>query len=103
MRFRAKFGALGYCWVGLACLWTVLLLFGPHRDRTVLFTFTSASAALLRILNHRFIYWDVQDDRLRERRLWRAKEIAWQEITHVKPWTNNLDYLVVDHVRVNSR
>jgi hypothetical protein len=99
MRFRTKFGALGYCWVGLACLWTLLWLCGPHQNRAGLFTFTSALIASLQILNHTFIYWELQADSLRERRLWRAKEVAWQEITHVGPWANNSEYLIVDHVR----
>jgi len=100
MKFRTKFGALGYCWVGFACLMGVLWLSGPHKSYSGMFAFTCVLMASQQILNHFFIYWEVRDDHLLERRLWNAREVAWNEVTHVGNRERNPDYLVVDHVRM---
>jgi hypothetical protein len=49
-----------------------------------------------------FIYWDVDDDGLRERRLWKTKEVAWRNVRHVGAWNPSQpasDYLAIDFAR----
>jgi len=42
--------------------------------------------ALLRILNNFFVYWECNTSGLRERRIWRNKDVPWEEIRQVGKW-----------------
>lgn len=58
--------------------------------------------ALLRGLNQGFIYWEIDNDGLRERRLWHSKQVPWQDVVHVGSWHPNQpssDYLEIDYAR----
>ena len=100
MRFRAKFGALGWCWVGLACLALVLWFSGLRSGTLGWLVICYALMALQRVLMQIFVYWDVDDDGLRERCLRNTREVAWREVQHVggwpKPWS---DSLAIDFAR----
>ena len=55
-----------------------------------------------RVLFHTFIYWEVDPNRLRERRLWNTKNVLWQEVLHIGNWHRNQsssDYLEIDYAR----
>jgi hypothetical protein len=58
--------------------------------------------ASVRALSQAFIYWDVDPEGLRERRLWGTKSVPWQEVVHVGSWHPNhpaSDYLEIDYAR----
>ncbi len=102
MRFRAKFGALGWCWVGLACFVVVLLCSGLRAGGFGDFAVLIVLFAMQRVLLHAFTYWDVLSDCLRERRLWNTREVAWREVQHVGGWRPSQpssDSLAIDFAR----
>lgn len=99
MRFRPKFGLQGWSWVALGCLST-LLLARAHSNRLLWSVWPIL--ALQFIFGKVFIYWEVDASGLHERRFWRRKEIAWDEITHVGSWIPSQpgsDYVAVDYGR----
>jgi hypothetical protein len=102
MRFRAKFGLLGWVYVGLTLLILVLRLSRGHHNEvlTTLAVFLPVSAAF-KILAQIFIYWDLDSAGLHERRLWGEKKIPWQEVTRVSAWNErpSSDFLAVHYAR----
>jgi hypothetical protein len=102
VRFRAKFGLLGWCWVGLASFVVVLWISGLRSRALGGLAIGCVLLASERVLVQRFIYWDVDDDGLRERRLWKKKEVAWRNVRHVGAWNPKQpasDYLAIDFTR----
>jgi hypothetical protein len=102
MRFRAKFGALDWCWIGTACLFAALWFSGHLSGIAGLFALYFVSMTAFRALSQVFIYWEIDSERLRERRLWHTKEIPWPEIVHVASWHPRQvshDYLEIDYAR----
>jgi hypothetical protein len=102
MRFRAKFGALGWCWVGMACLLAALWLSGLRSGIASMLAVYFVAMASQRALFQAFIYWEIAPEGLRERRLWNTKAISWREIVHVGSWHPNQvssDYLEIDYAR----
>jgi hypothetical protein len=102
MRFRAKFGAIGWCWVGMAGLQAVLWLSRKRSGAVDSFALGCVLIALQQALNHAFIYWEIGPDGLRERRLWNTKEVPWQEVVHVGSWhpkNTASDYLEIEYAR----
>jgi len=102
MRFRAKFGLLGWVYVGSALLVLVLRLSRGHHNEvlTTLAVFLPVFAAF-KILAQIFIYWDLDSAGLHERRLWGEKRIPWQEVTRVSAWNErpSSDFLAVHYAR----
>ena len=102
MRFRAKFGALGWCYVGLACFFAFLWISGDRHVGFVSLVLGFSLLTLQRVLNHIFVYWDIDSIRLFERRLWNTREIPWCEITNIASWTPDQpssDFLEVSFAR----
>jgi hypothetical protein len=98
MRFRAKFGAFGYVSAGLAIFFAILCISSPHPARTGTFALPIFILSLQHILNHFLVYWDVDSDRLHERRLWRTTDVVWSEITYIGYW-GKTSQLSIDHCR----
>jgi hypothetical protein len=104
MRFRAKFGALGWFWAGLACSWVIAAAFKHSHSEFGIHGVTAALCAsprLLQVLARFFTYWDLDSTGLHERRLWYRKEIAWEEVTHVGGFNGrpSASMLEVDYFR----
>ena len=97
MRFRAKFGALDWCTVGLALIACVLWLRGFHSLTMKFEVLAFPLLALQRIFNHLFVYWDVDSGSLRERRFWHTKQIVWSEVARVGSWTQPPNCVTVDY------
>lgn len=104
MRFRAKFGLLG--WVQVAFVLFVLVLMlspGQHNGNQRFFVvLPTLVLTVLRILSQIFIYWDINSDGLHVRRFWDEKTIPWQEVTHVgaqSPKHVSSDVLAIDYFR----
>jgi len=100
MRYRAKFGALGWCWSGSACLVLVLWLDGLRSGTAGFLFLFFILMALQRVLSYVFIYWDLGVEELRERRIWSTRSVPWNEVTHIGRWTQNSNYIIVDHSRL---
>lgn len=100
MRFRRKFGALGWCTVGLACLEVVLWLSGLRSETLTFLALSSVLIALRQSVSYLWTYWDFDDEDLCERRLWRKRKVAWREVTHISQWAQNSNYLIVDHTQL---
>jgi hypothetical protein len=86
MRFRAKFGALGWFWVGLICLWIAAAVFKHYRSTSGIhgsIAVLGILPVLFLVLNLMFTYWELDSSCLRVHRLWHKKEIAWEDVTHV--------------------
>jgi len=103
MRFRAKFGLLGWAYVGSALFVLVLRLSRGHHNEvlTTLAVFLPVFAAL-KILAQIFVYWDLDSAGLHERRLWGEKKIPWREVTRVSAWNpeqTSSDFLAVHYAR----
>jgi len=97
MRFRARFGALGWCQVSLATFSLFLWFSGLHSRFVAIYAFCLALNTLQRVFNHAFIYWELDSTSLRERRFWNTKEIQWGEVTHVGGFVRpSSDHLEVD-------
>jgi hypothetical protein len=86
MRFRPKFGLMGWLWVTLACMAVFFAAFGSGRPAGSLHGFSAAIFALLplqQILLNRTHYWELDAASLRVNLLWNTKEIGWDEIKRV--------------------
>jgi hypothetical protein len=85
MRFRAKFGALGWIFVSLACASIFILIVGvghksaQHRYLAVVYMLLASQM----VLYHFFTYWEMDSSSLRVHYFWTTKEIAWAEVTYV--------------------
>lgn len=102
MRFRAKFGALSWCWVGLACFVLVLWASGLRARPLGGLIASIVLLALVQVIAHIFIFWDVDADGLRERRLWKTRTVAWRQVHHVGSWNPRQpasDYLSIEFTR----
>ncbi|MGC2639457.1 MAG: hypothetical protein WA294_19890 [Acidobacteriaceae bacterium] len=88
MRFWAKFDLLDCCYLALGLL-PLLLLLSPGDHRGTLTPWLVAlwiALALQRLIPRVFTYWDVRPEGLFERRLWRERTVAWNDIVSVSPW-----------------
>jgi hypothetical protein len=85
MRFRAKFGALGWCWVLLACpsMFSLIAGVGHKSTEHPYLAVVSMLIASQTVLNHFFTYWEMDSSSLRVHYFWTTREIAWAEATHV--------------------
>lgn len=84
MRFRAKFGLIGWGYVAFALL---VLMFTPWHDRQRnYFNVPMLIFAAMRITSYFFVYWDVDATGLHERRFWGERKIPWQEVRRVSAW-----------------
>jgi hypothetical protein len=105
MRFRTKFGLLGWCLVSLAILYSYSAFFGPHRSQHSAWRFSAAVWiwwALLRVLGQFFYYWELDAGCFRVRNFWYQKEIPWGEVTRVgsfNPKQPSSGFLEVDYFR----
>ena len=99
MRFRKKFGALGYAWAGSACLFAALWLSPNRKPELVPFVIYFGLMALVQIVSYFFIYWEIESDHLRERRLLTTREVSWAELKSVSPWGKSTEYLALDYSR----
>jgi hypothetical protein len=102
VRYRAEFGALGWCTVGLACFVLILWMDGLRSMAADSLALGLPVLSLQQILSHIFIYWEVGPEGLCERRYWRVKSVAWDAVTHVGAWAPNANYLIVDHAQPGS-
>lgn len=88
MRFRAKSGADIWVLVAVGCFFAFLsaLNWRNHilRDMAI-FSMLFASKE---IIKRQFTYWECDSVCIRERRVWRVKEIPWQAVTHVGSFTH---------------
>jgi hypothetical protein len=104
MRFRAKFGALGWCWIGLACSWVIVAVFKHNHSGSGIHGVTAALCAtpgLLQVLTRLSTYWDLDSSGLHRHRLWHKREIAWEDVTHVGGFNGrpSASMLEVDYAR----
>ena len=78
-------------YVALPC-WLIVLrvssLNSGHRSDALgsLFVILFVVFGLQRVMNHIFIYWEVNSSGLRECCLWNEKTIPWQEVTRISGW-----------------
>jgi hypothetical protein len=85
MRFRANVSLLPCLLAGYVCVYA----FDSFRSRSLYPPWRVSLVALLilticlSILTSAFTYWELDTAHLRRRRLWRVKEIAWQDVTRV--------------------
>jgi len=104
MRFRSKFGLLGWAYLALGCSFTYLWLAG-RGSGAGLYGFSAACwvvAGASLVLNSYFVYWELDSVSIRERRFWKKKEVPWGEVTRVgcsHPKAPQSGYLEVDYVR----
>ena len=85
MRFRSKVGEpFVRSWSGflLMCVTSVLWAWG-HRSLTVAWIALPPLGAAALSLGVRWVYWELTPSRLIVRRLWKRKEIPWNEVTEV--------------------
>jgi len=99
MRFRAKFGADGWCVISLACFALVLWFSGLHSRLVGTMAICWTIVALQRVLGQVFVYWELDFTSLRERRFWKMREIRWEEVSHVGSMQPSSSFLEVDFVR----
>jgi hypothetical protein len=91
MRFREKFGLAGWIWVALACFMSDSALVLRHTELTS--TCFVILITLFQALKCRFLYWDLEPDRIRRQFFWSTEEIPWNKVTHVGnlaplPWSS---------------
>jgi hypothetical protein len=102
MRFRAKFGLLGWIWTLMACFYAYNSLFRSRPSIVGGAVICMFLMVLLQILSRLFVYWDLDEVSLRVQSFWTKKEIAWAEVTHVGglvPDKPSSAYLRVDYAR----
>ncbi len=83
MRFRAKFGLMGWFWTMMACFYAYILLF---RWRPTMFGVAVISIfliALLQIASRLSVHWYLDEVSLRVQSFGTRKEVVWAEVTHV--------------------
>jgi hypothetical protein len=72
----------------LGCLFAVLSALNWHNDILRNLAIFFVLFALQQIIKRQFTYWECDSAGIRERRLWRVKEIPWQAITHIGSFTH---------------
>jgi hypothetical protein len=68
-------------------MWLSFLFFRQNRPAHTVGGFTAAIyvlRALQQILIYVFTYWEIDSRSFRMRRLWSTKEVAWEEVQHVR-------------------
>jgi hypothetical protein len=98
MRFRAKFGTLGWIWVGFSSLIVTLWLSGLRHSPIEAVLLLCFLLTLQRIFSHIFIYWEATADSMKECRYWNTNVIPWSEVIHIGPWPQHQpssDYLEI--------
>lgn len=84
-RFRANTSLLPWLLTGIVCVYA----FDVFRGRSfyplwrVSFATVLMLSVLLFLLNHFLTYWELDKTSLRQRKLWKKKEIAWRDVTRV--------------------
>jgi hypothetical protein len=107
MRYRAKFGILGWLYVALPCFVILLKISGFRSGiHSSLLTYSYVGLVsflgLVRVSRQIFTYWQLDSSGLRERMLWRQRDISWQEVARVsgypcsQPGSNSLS---IDYAR----
>lgn len=104
MRFRAKFGLLGCCYLAMPLILLILLLSRRHHATMFgpWFVAIWTAIALLRMLSHIRVYWEIIPEGLHERRFWTERTIPWNEIHSAGPWPDGKPMhgnLAIDFVR----
>ena len=104
MRFRSKFGLLGFCFIVLAFVYAYFWHWG-RSSTSGLYGVTAALWAMAGsslALNSRFVYWELDSACIREHWFWKKREVPWEEVTRVccsHPKAPKSGYLEVDYVR----
>jgi hypothetical protein len=86
MRFRPKY--FSEIWIAFAA-WYVLLVLQLLRGNTPVDIVTQVCAALVLlgtlvvVVAYRFIYWELSPKGLLIQKLWKRRQIPWNEITRV--------------------
>jgi hypothetical protein len=84
MKFRTKFGALGWFSVSLACLYGyTVLLTGKSRSTLGISAAVWIAWAALRIFTYVFTYWEADITGLCRHGFFATRHIAWDDIEHV--------------------
>ena len=86
IRFRGKFGALGWMWVCVALAYLSEWVFRGRLESSTagLAAVVFSLNVLLHISNHLFVWWDIDSAGLREHRFWNTRDVAWDEVRHVQ-------------------
>jgi hypothetical protein len=104
MRFRSKFGLLGWVFLVLGCIYAYLRHAG-WSSAAGLYGISAACWALAGatlVLNSRFVYWELDSACIREHWFWKKREVPWEGVTRVccsHPKAPKSGYLEVDYVR----
>ena len=85
--------------MGLLCL--LLMAFTPHFNPVSQqwWMIGWPLLALLRILNSIIVYWECAPSGLRERRIWRIKDVQWDQVRQIGRWKPKDDTVAVIFAR----
>jgi hypothetical protein len=85
MRFRTETSLLPWLLSGAACLYAINVIrgWGLLPLWRVGFALALTLSALLFYFDHFLTYWELDETSLRQRKLWKRKEIAWRDVTRV--------------------
>jgi len=86
MKFRTKFGLLGWMYIPVAGLHVFVSNFRINPSTRVFGQLVAAACvllALIRVVGYLLTYWELDADGLRERRYLRTMEVFWHEVTGV--------------------
>ena len=91
MRFRQKFPIAQIVTAGIWIVLSGLWLHKPHAIAGIRSAYALTGFAWLFVLSmalacYFFIWWDIADDGITERRLWRTKFIPWDEVYRIGIW-----------------
>ena len=86
MRFRPKFGVIGWFTVAPALFICMLWMNGGnHLSRFLPYiAVTWALMALLRVSSYLFVFWQMDSDGLFERRFWNTRVIPWSDVVLIQ-------------------
>jgi hypothetical protein len=102
MRFRDNTSLLPGLIAGFVCIFAFdsLLGRGFYLHWELSFAAFLILSVLLTILSHFLTYWELDPACLRERKLWKTKEIAWKDVTRIGRFGFSSDIVKISYGRV---
>ena len=86
MRFRQKFGWIGWMCLGFVCLYSFQLMADSTPEKRAVHTFCLicwSFGAIVRASGSFFVYFKIEPDGLCCKDFWRTKHFAWGELTRI--------------------
>lgn len=106
MRFRSKFGLQGWLIAGLFLIFSLPWVFGSRMSILDQIAAVSTGASLILLLLSRyFVYWEIDETVIRERRFGKEKAVPYPEISQIVGrtyWNRRPTQIMITYFRASD-